>query len=181
MLHRIINWITNPFKKKEADQFTIPEAAPLSEDVKNKIKADLIEVVKEFKEKQAADLDTLPLTRVSEEAKEKIAEIVKEDITNQMANKPSFGAGMAIIDGTDDYHHLTRSIDISDYGTRNITGSTTSYGVYPTTEEVVVNASTSETPKTKKKRYYKKKKKATQEQPKETAAIKPTKNKGSKK
>jgi hypothetical protein len=132
MLHRIINWITNPFKKKEADTFSISEPAPLSEEVKNKIKADLIEVVKEFKEKQATDLDTLPLTRISEEAKERISEIVKEDI-----------------------------------------GITT----YPVTEEVVV----SETPKTKKKRYYKKKKKATQEQPKETAAIKPTKNKGSKK
>jgi hypothetical protein len=161
MLHRIINWITNPFKKKEADQFTIPEAAPLSEDVKNKIKADLIEVVKEFKEKQASDLDTLPLTRVSDEAKEKIAEIVKGDLNEQLVGKP----------------HITKSIDIS-----NENGTvTTSYGVYPITEEVVVNASTSETPKTKKKRYYKKKKKATQEQPKETAAIKPTKNKGSKK
>ena len=132
MLHRIINWITNPFKKKEADQFTISEPAPLSEEVKNKIKADLIEAVKEFKEKKAVDLDELPLSRVSTEAKEKITEIVKEDI------------GIA---------------------------------TYPVTEEVVV----SETPKTKKKRYYKKKKKATQEQPKETAAIKPTKNKGSKK
>jgi hypothetical protein len=132
MLHRIINWITNPFKKKEADTFSISEPAPLSEEVKQKIRGDLIEVVKEFKEKQATDLDSLPLTRVSEEAKEKIAEIVKEDI------------GIA---------------------------------TYPVTEEVVV----SETPKAKKKRYYKKKKKATQEQPKETAAIKPTKNKGSKK
>ena len=132
MLHRIINWITNPFKKKEADTFSISEPAPLSEEVKQKIREDLIEVVKEFKEKQATDLDSLPLTRVSEEAKEKIAEIVKEDI---------------------------------------------GINTYPVTEEVVV----SETPKPKKKRYYKKKKKATQEQPKETATIKPTKNKGSKK
>lgn len=153
MLHRIINWITNPFKKKEADQFTIPEAAPLSEDVKNKIKADLIEVVKEFKEKQAADLDALPLTRVSEEAKEKIAEIVKEDINNQLDTKPPIGHALDIV------------------------AKILNDNAYPVTEEVVV----SETPKTKKKRYYKKKKKATQEQPKETAAIKPTKNKGSKK
>jgi len=80
MLHRIINWITNPFKKKEADTFSISEPAPLSEEVKNKIKADLIEAVKEFKEKKASDLDELPLSRVSEEAKEKISEIVKEDM-----------------------------------------------------------------------------------------------------
>jgi hypothetical protein len=132
MLHRIINWIANPFKKKEADTFSISEPAPLSEEVKNKIKADLIEAVKEFKEKKSVNLDELPLSRVSVEAKEKITEIVKEDI-----------------------------------------GIVT----YPVTEEVVV----SETPKTKKKRYYKKKKKANQEQPKETASIKPTKNKGSKK
>jgi protein involved in polysaccharide export with SLBB domain len=78
MFHRIINWITNPFKKQEV-KITLPEVTPLSDEVKNKLIADLIEVAKEFKEKKEVDLDTLPLTRVSEETKEKIADLVKED------------------------------------------------------------------------------------------------------
>jgi len=81
MFHRIINWITNPFKKEE--KITLPNVAPLSEEVKNKLISDLIEVAKEFKEKKEVELDTLPLTRVSEETKEKIATLVKEDIKSK--------------------------------------------------------------------------------------------------
>jgi hypothetical protein len=77
MFHRIISWITNPFKKEE--KITLPNVAPLSEEVKNKLISDLIEVAKEFKEKKEVELDTLPLTRVSNETKEKIADLVKED------------------------------------------------------------------------------------------------------
>ena len=89
MLHRIINWITGPFKKKEevkADApttFTLSNSVPLSETTKQKIREDLIEAVKEFKEKHSQDLDTLPLSRVSEEAKEKIANLVKEDLKDR--------------------------------------------------------------------------------------------------
>lgn len=82
MLHRIINWIKNPFKKKEKVEFTLPEVVPLTEEQKNKIKTDLIQAVKEFKEKK--DLDVLPISRISEDIKEKIADIVKEDIQNQV-------------------------------------------------------------------------------------------------
>lgn len=91
MLHRIINWITNPFKKKsEASHepsssfpnFKVPEHVPLSEESKNKIKADLIQAVKEFREKK--DFDVLPINRTSKEAKEKLADIIKEDIQNQV-------------------------------------------------------------------------------------------------
>ena len=89
MLHRIINWITGPFKKKEevkADApttFTLTNSVPLSETTKQKIREDLIEAVKEFKEKHSQDLDTLPLSRVSEKAKEKIANLVKEDLKDR--------------------------------------------------------------------------------------------------
>ena len=69
MISRLINWITNPFKKEE--KITLPNVAPLSSEVKNKLIADLIEVAKEFKEKKEVELDTLPLTRVSNEVKEK--------------------------------------------------------------------------------------------------------------
>ena len=81
MFHRIINWITNPFKKEE--KITLPNVAPLSSEVKNKLIADLIEVAKEFKEKKEVELDTLPLTRVSNETKEKIANLVKEDLKDR--------------------------------------------------------------------------------------------------
>lgn len=94
MLHRIINWIKNPFKKKEevkADApttFTLSNSVPLSETTKQKIREDLIEAVKEFKEKHSQDLDTLPLSRVSEEAKEKIIDVVKSDLKEQITTHP---------------------------------------------------------------------------------------------
>lgn len=81
MISRLINWITNPFKKEE--KITLPNVAPLSSEVKNKLIADLIEVAKEFKEKKEVDLDSLPLTRVSNEVKEKIANLVKEDLKDR--------------------------------------------------------------------------------------------------
>lgn len=81
MISRLINWITNPFKKEE--KITLPNVAPLSSEVKNKLIADLIEVAKEFKEKKEVELDTLPLTRVSNEVKEKIANLVKEDLKDR--------------------------------------------------------------------------------------------------
>ena len=81
MFHRIINWITNPFKKEE--KISLPNVAHLSSEVKNKLIADLIEVAKEFKEKKEVELDTLPLTRVSNETKEKIANLVKEDLKDR--------------------------------------------------------------------------------------------------
>jgi hypothetical protein len=93
MLHRIINWITNPFKKKTEEyfeqtekyepeksfpSFKVPEHQPLSQEQINEIKVGLIEAVKEFREK--ADLDVLPVSRVSDEAKEEIINLVKEDL-----------------------------------------------------------------------------------------------------
>lgn len=91
MLHRIINWITNPFKKKSEESyepssafpnFKVPEHVPLSEEAKNKIKADLIQAVKEFQEKK--DLDTLPINRVSEKTLDTMVEMVKNDIKEQV-------------------------------------------------------------------------------------------------
>jgi hypothetical protein len=83
MLQRIINWITSPFKKKEEEvKFTFPHyVTPLTEEQKSKIKADLIASVKEFKEK--VDLDALPTSRVSDKAKEMIAEVIKSDLKAQ--------------------------------------------------------------------------------------------------
>jgi hypothetical protein len=93
MLHRIINWIVSPFKKKEEvvevpTTFTLTNSVPLSETTKKQIREDLIEVVKEFKEKHSADIDTLPLSRVSAEAKEKIVEAIKSDLKEQMEVYP---------------------------------------------------------------------------------------------
>jgi hypothetical protein len=82
MISRLINWITSPFKKEE-EKITLPNVAPLSKEVKNKLISDLIEVAKEFKEKKEVELDTLPLTRVSNETKEKIATLVKEDFKSK--------------------------------------------------------------------------------------------------
>jgi hypothetical protein len=97
MLHRIINWIVSPFKKKEEvvevpTTFTLTNSVPLSETTKKQIREDLIEAVKEFKEKHSADIDTLPytlpLSRVSAEAKEKIVEAIKIDLKEQMEVYP---------------------------------------------------------------------------------------------
>jgi succinyl-CoA synthetase alpha subunit len=93
MLHRIINWIVSPFKKKEEvvevpTTFTLTNSVPLSETTKKQIREDLIEAVKEFKEKHSVDIDTLPLSRVSAEAKEKIVEAIKSDLKEQMEVYP---------------------------------------------------------------------------------------------
>jgi hypothetical protein len=93
MLHRIINWIVSPFKKKEEvvevpTTFTLTNSVPLSETTKKQIREDLIEAVKEFKEKHSTDIDTLPLSRVSEEAKEKIIDVVKNDLKEQIETYP---------------------------------------------------------------------------------------------
>ena len=82
MISRLINWITNPFKKEE--KITLPNVEPLSDEVKNKLISDLIEVAKEFKEKKETELDTSPLIRVSDETKEKIATLVKEDLKSKI-------------------------------------------------------------------------------------------------
>jgi hypothetical protein len=83
MLHRIINWIINPFKKKEEEEvkFTLPPVTSLTVEQKSKIKADLIEAVREFRENK--DLDALPISKVSEDVKEKIADLVKEDLKDK--------------------------------------------------------------------------------------------------
>jgi len=83
MLQRIINWITSPFKteKKSTPTFILPGTVELTEEQKSKIKADLIASVKEFKEK--VDLDALPTSRVSDKAKEMIAEVIKSDLKAQ--------------------------------------------------------------------------------------------------
>jgi hypothetical protein len=94
MLHRIINWITGPFKKKKevkADApstFTLTNSVPLPEPIKQQIREDLIKTVKEFKEKHSTDIDTLPLSRVSEEAKEKIVKVIKNDLKEQIETHP---------------------------------------------------------------------------------------------
>ena len=79
MFSRLINWGAGLFNKTKTEQITLPNIAPLSDEVKNKLIADLLEVAKEFKEKKEVDLDSLPLTRVSNKTKEKIANLVKED------------------------------------------------------------------------------------------------------
>ena len=95
MIHRIINWITNPFKKKTEThepgenfpKFKIPEHQPLSQEQVNQIKADLIEAVKEFREK--TDLDVLPVSRVSDEAKKEIISLIKEDLKEKEYRIPA--------------------------------------------------------------------------------------------
>lgn len=48
MFHRIINWITNPFKKQSENQLE----SNLSTEEKNQLRADLIQTIKEVKEKK---------------------------------------------------------------------------------------------------------------------------------
>lgn len=99
MFHRIISWITNPFKtkKEEKVEASIPETeqrifdikstyVPLTKEQIEEMKAGLIAAVKEFKEKK--ELDSLPISRVSEEAKEKISDIIKNDIKEQIETNP---------------------------------------------------------------------------------------------
>ena len=95
MIHRIINWITNPFKKKTEThepeenfpKFKIPEHQPLSQEQVNQIKADLINAVKEFREKN--DLDVLTISRVSDEAKKEIISLIKEDLKEKEYPMPA--------------------------------------------------------------------------------------------
>jgi hypothetical protein len=85
MLHRIIKWITNPFKtttqqtnEPNVPMFKIPEKQELSPEQVKQLKTDLIEAVKEFRSK--VDLDSLPIDKVSDSTKESIASLIKEDI-----------------------------------------------------------------------------------------------------
>lgn len=53
MFHRIINWITNPFKKQSENQLvSTEEALELSTETKNQLRAELIQTIKSVKEKK---------------------------------------------------------------------------------------------------------------------------------
>jgi hypothetical protein len=99
MFHRIISWITNPFKTKKSEKvepliseiesrvFDIKSTyTPLSEEQIKEMRIGLINAVKEFKEKR--DFDVLPISRISEEVKEKISDIIKNDIKEQIESNP---------------------------------------------------------------------------------------------
>jgi hypothetical protein len=67
MLHRIINWITNPFKKKEVLEPTYPTyVVPLSEKEINEIKSSLMCTVKEYKEAVKNAMEQVEETKKSE-------------------------------------------------------------------------------------------------------------------
>jgi uncharacterized UBP type Zn finger protein len=67
MLHRIINWITNPFKKKEVLKPTYPTyVVPLSEKEINEIKSSLMCTVKEYKEAVKNAMEQVEETKKSE-------------------------------------------------------------------------------------------------------------------
>lgn len=67
MFHRIINWITNPFKKQSENQLvSTEEASELSIETKNQLRAELIQTIKEVKEKKEKEeaIELAPETMV---------------------------------------------------------------------------------------------------------------------
>ena len=67
MFHRIINWITNPFKKQSENQLvSTEEASELSTETKNQLRAELIQTIKEVKEKKEKEeaIELAPETMV---------------------------------------------------------------------------------------------------------------------
>jgi hypothetical protein len=78
MLHRIINWITNPFKKKEVLESTY---VPLSEKEINEIKQSLMFTVKEYKEAVKNALEQVEEIKESET-------IVTDEPEIEVSSKP---------------------------------------------------------------------------------------------
>ena len=78
MLHRIINWITNPFKKKEVLE---PTYVPLSEKEINEIKSSLMCTVKEYKEAVKNAMDQVEETN-------KLEAIVADEPEIEVSSKP---------------------------------------------------------------------------------------------
>lgn len=82
MLHRIINWITNPFKKKEVLEPTYPTyVVPLSEKEINEIKSSLMCTVKEYKEAVKNAMDQVEETN-------KLEAIVADEPEIEVSSKP---------------------------------------------------------------------------------------------
>lgn len=78
MLHRIINWITNPFKKKEVLE---PTYVPLSEKEINEIKSSLMCTVKEYKEAVKNAMEEFEETK-------KLEAIVADEPEIEVSSKP---------------------------------------------------------------------------------------------
>jgi hypothetical protein len=128
MLHRIINWITNPFKKKEVLE---PTYVPLSEKEINEIKSSLMCTVKEYKEAVKNAMEQVEETKKSET-------IVANEPEIEMSSKPE------IVSMSEPEVIVTEELEV-------IVHPETEEVIMP---EVVIPA---EKPKAKRKSYYKKK------------------------